>query len=51
MAVHQLNRCLKDSQNDISWNVFQPPERRQNFKEYLWCAQNAENKLIYIAVK
>jgi hypothetical protein len=40
VAVHQLSRHLKDSKNDISWSVFLPPERRQNLKEYVWCARN-----------
>jgi hypothetical protein len=39
-AVHQLNRRLKDSQNDISWSVFQQQERRRDPKGNVWCAQN-----------
>jgi hypothetical protein len=33
MALNQLNCRQKDSQNDISWRTFLPPERRQNLKE------------------
>jgi hypothetical protein len=28
----------KESQNDISWSIILPPERRQNHKENMWCA-------------
>jgi hypothetical protein len=37
--VHQLNRHPEDSQNDISWNTFLPPEGSQNLKNNVWCAQ------------
>jgi hypothetical protein len=39
-VVHQLNRCLKDLQNDISRSTFQLQERRQDPKENVSCAQN-----------
>jgi hypothetical protein len=40
MAFHQLDCHLKDSQSNISWSIFLPKERRQNFKENVYCVQN-----------